>query len=124
MDGVPRSNRPRRDGRPVGRGGPGSGRGQGGPGRADDDEDGGLRAVGGGRIELHRGERYVVRPVSGAAATKAYRCPGCDQEIPAGRPHVVAWPLDGAGGDEAASDRRHWHTPCWNARHTRLPHRR
>jgi hypothetical protein len=35
-------------------------------------------------------------------------------------PHLVAWPADteqaawhGGGG---LDDRRHWHTPCWNAR--------
>ena len=28
----------------------------------------------------------------GAAATKAYRCPGCNQLIPPATPHVVAWP--------------------------------
>lgn len=60
----------------------------------------------------------VVRPVSGAAATKSYRCPGCDQQIPPGTPHVVAWP-DGAFGGPA--DRRHWHSPCWSARGRRQP---
>lgn len=56
--------------------------------------------------------------VSGANATKAYRCPGCDQEIPAGMPHLVAWPASGLGG---AEDRRHWHRPCWEARLRRVP---
>jgi hypothetical protein len=81
-----------------------------------------------------------VRSISGTAATKAYRCPGCDQEIPAGTPHVVAWPAgDGAErsstlaadepegtGSHAAErswdagggspERRHWHTRCWQRR--------
>ncbi len=37
---------------------------------------------------------WVVRSVMGAAASglKTYRCPGCDQEISPGTPHVVAWP--------------------------------
>ncbi|MFI0479323.1 ATP/GTP-binding protein [Actinomadura sp. 9N215] len=60
---------------------------------------------------------WVVRAVSGAGAVKAYRCPGCDQEIPPGIGHVVAWPADDQGGD----DRRHWHRPCWQARTRRSP---
>jgi hypothetical protein len=56
---------------------------------------------------------WVVRPVAASAATKVYRCPGCDQEIRPAVPHVVAWRV----GDEA--DRRHWHTPCWSARDRR-----
>ena len=52
-------------------------------------------------------EHWTARPVSGQAASKVYRCPGCDHEIPAGQPHVVAWT------DEMVDDRRHWHTACW-----------
>jgi len=48
---------------------------------------------------------------------KAYRCPGCDQEIMGGRPHVVAWP----SFDSGAGDRRHWHQACWQSRETRGP---
>ena len=33
---------------------------------------------------------WLVRPVTGAAATKTYRCPGCDQEIRRRRP--TSWP--------------------------------
>lgn len=62
-----------------------------------------------------RGEEWVVRGIGAGAAAKPYRCPGCDQEIPPGMPHVVAWPLlDGV------DDRRHWHRPCWNARERRV----
>ncbi|MFC0037986.1 ATP/GTP-binding protein [Actinomadura rayongensis] len=61
---------------------------------------------------------WNVVPVPGARAVKPYRCPGCDQEIAAGVPHVVAWPADGPGG---ADERRHWHTPCWKARTRRGP---
>ncbi len=71
----------------------------------------------GGAVEPPRtpsGERvedgYVVRSVAGTASARPYRCPGCDQELPAGTPHVVAWP-EGRPGD-----RRHWHTACWSAR--------
>ena len=63
------------------------------------------------------GAQYAVRALTGAGATKAYRCPGCDQEIRPATPHVVAWPL----GDPDAAGRRHWHTPCWNARGRRGP---
>ncbi len=53
---------------------------------------------------------WVVRQVTGSAATRPYRCPGCDQEIRPATLHVVAWP----DGDLDA--RRHWHSPCWRAR--------
>jgi hypothetical protein len=63
---------------------------------------------------------WIVRQVTGAAATKTYRCPGCDQEIRPGVPHVVAWPSDDLR-DAGLADRRHWHTPCWHARTRRAP---
>ena len=62
---------------------------------------------------------WLVRTIPGAAASKTYRCPGCAQEIRPGVAHLVAWPADGRGD---ASDRRHWHTPCWRARARRAPH--
>ena len=46
----------------------------------------------------------TVRSVSGE---KAYRCPGCNQEIRAGLPHLVVVE------DDDVEARRHWHTPCW-----------
>jgi hypothetical protein len=46
----------------------------------------------------------TVRAVSGA---KTYRCPGCQQEVRPGTPHLVVV----EGGD--VEGRRHWHTPCW-----------
>ena len=55
---------------------------------------------------------WVVRGLTGSSSGKTYRCPGCDQEIPAVTPHLVAWPVDGGGPE----DRRHWHRACWNAR--------
>jgi hypothetical protein len=67
------------------------------------------------RTESWQGEEWFVRMVSGAAAAgKRYRCPGCDQEIPSGVPHVVAWPEYGG-----VDDRRHWHKACWNAKDRR-----
>jgi hypothetical protein len=64
------------------------------------------------------GRDWVVRGIAGGAAAKTYRCPGCDQEVPPGVAHVVAWPADGGGGPQ---DRRHWHTGCWRARDRRTP---
>lgn len=58
---------------------------------------------------------WVVRAVTGSAATKPYRCPGCDQEIRPATPHVVAWQAD------QLDDRRHWHRACWRARSRRGP---
>lgn len=81
---------------------------------ADDD---GENRYGLQRTESWQGEAWSVRHVSGgsaASAGKRYRCPGCDQEIPSGMPHVVAWP-EHSGVDE----RRHWHKACWNAKDRR-----
>jgi hypothetical protein len=55
---------------------------------------------------------WVVRHVPGPAAAKVYRCPGCDQEIAVGTPHVVVWPDENPGPQA----RRHWHTACWQRR--------
>jgi len=63
---------------------------------------------------------WTVRTVPGGAATKAYRCPGCDQEIPAGVAHVVVWPTEDTGL-AGVDERRHWHTGCWRARGRRTP---
>jgi hypothetical protein len=56
---------------------------------------------------------WIVRRLTAEAATKVYRCPGCDHEIQPATPHVVAWRV----GEE--DDRRHWHSPCWTARSRR-----
>ena len=66
-------------------------------------------------VEDFDGEDYLVRRITGSASTKPYRCPGCDQLIRTATPHVVAWPAD----DDEAADRRHWHSPCWEARSRR-----
>jgi hypothetical protein len=73
------------------------------------------------RVEVGADGEWQVRQVSGAAATRDYRCPGCDQVVAAGTPHVVAWPAADHGSVE---ERRHWHTPCWTARARRRPGRR
>jgi hypothetical protein len=62
-----------------------------------------------------RADEWEVRPVAGAFARKSYRCPGCDQEIQPGQPHVVAWPTG------LPDERRHWHRVCWEARSRRAP---
>ena len=40
------------------------------------------------RTETFRGQEYVVRRVTGSAATKPYRCPGCHQVIRPATPHT------------------------------------
>lgn len=60
-------------------------------------------------------EEYLVQHISSAA--KTYRCPGCNQLITAGNPHVVAWRSSWIFGQQAALDsRRHWHPHCWKRR--------
>ncbi|GAA2163390.1 ATP/GTP-binding protein [Actinomadura napierensis] len=98
----PRKNRRAVSGKPAQGGGGGGAGGGGWAQRTEDGPDG----------------EWIVRSITGAAAVKAYRCPGCDHEIPPGVPHVVAWPAGDRGG---ADDRRHWHSPCWNARARRGP---
>jgi len=85
---------------------------------ADDDGETGL-AHGFESIEVDaHGDEWHVRRITGSSSTKTYRCPGCDHEIRPATPHVVAWP------SEALDQRRHWHTPCWNARDRRSARRR
>ncbi|NUR88882.1 MAG: ATP/GTP-binding protein [Nonomuraea sp.] len=69
------------------------------------------------KVEEWPDGEWKVRMLRGSG--KPYRCPGCDQEIPAGQPHVVSWP-NWTGGDE---ERRHWHTACWRKRLDRGPGR-
>ncbi|WP_338179797.1 hypothetical protein [Jatrophihabitans sp.] len=85
-------------------------------------DDAPVRPPTGGSLErlTWHGQDYLVRRVAGGAGAKLYRCPGCDQELPSGLPHVVAWPENESGAD----DRRHWHASCWSARDTRRPTRR
>ena len=103
---MPRSNRVRRGGRRR----PNAGEG------AAEELDPGRALAGVERRETHPDGEWFVRPVNGGVSAKSYRCPGCQQEIPPGVSHVVAWPADGMLD---VSDRRHWHTPCWRARSRR-----
>lgn len=50
---------------------------------------------------------YVVHRVPAYRAAKRYVCPGCQNDVPSGQGHVVAWP------DHLPDDRRHWHLHCW-----------
>ena len=60
---------------------------------------------------------WVVRSVPGARAGKAYRCPGCQQVVAPGTPHVVVWPAEPAWSSASGvEERRHWHTGCWARR--------
>jgi hypothetical protein len=68
------------------------------------------------RVQSWADGEWLVRSIPGRASAKTYRCPGCNQEIRPGTPHVVAWPADGRGDE---GDRRHWHTGCWQARDRR-----
>ncbi|NJP68990.1 ATP/GTP-binding protein [Streptomyces spiramenti] len=77
-------------------------------GRGEDPNRYGLEST-----EHWRGESWTVRQVAGSSG-KHYRCPGCDQVIPPGTGHVVAWEQHGT-----VDDRRHWHRACWNARDRR-----
>jgi hypothetical protein len=80
-----------------------------------------LRSAALTRTESEPDGEWVVRSVPGASSVRAYRCPGCDQEILPAVPHVVAWP---AGEWGTVDDRRHWHAACWAARAHRRPGRR
>jgi hypothetical protein len=105
---MPRSNRVRRGGR----------RASGSTDAGAESVDIGRALAGTERRETHADGEWFVRPVNGGVSPKAYRCPGCQQEIAPGVSHVVAWPADGMLD---VTDRRHWHTPCWQARSRRRP---
>lgn len=56
-------------------------------------------------------QRYTVANIR--AGQKEYVCPGCNQIIEVGTPHVVAWLSEPAWGFESVEGRRHWHSNCW-----------
>lgn len=71
-------------------------------------------AHGGARVETRRGADWYVREIPAHRAEKAYRCPSCGTDVPAGQAHVVAWSAENLFGDESAiRDRRHYHAHCW-----------
>lgn len=96
---MPRSNRPRRGGRPT-----------------ESEDDGGLERLlsGWARTESRRGATYTVQPIAASSAVKEYVCPGCGGAVVPGTAHLVVWRQDGVLGDAAdLAARRHWHTHCW-----------
>jgi len=98
---------------------PRKGRGGAVPGRVGEDDPGEREAFPAGpqTVQSWPDGDWVVRLVPGPAAVKEYRCPGCDQEIPVGTAHLVAWPVLTPGLDM----RRHWHRACWQRRLHRRP---
>lgn len=75
-----------------------------------------LLAGGAQRRVRKAGTDYIARDVSAQRATKDYRCPGCQQRIPVGVAHIVAWPdTPPLGADSGLEVRRHWHTHCWTS---------
>lgn len=98
---MPRSNHPR--GR---RSGP-----------ADDELDLARALAGVRRTQQKRDGDWNVQPLSAAAATKQYSCPGCGLAIAVGVAHTVTWRADGIMGEASdLSARRHWHLHCWRSR--------
>ena len=75
------------------------------------------------REDTYRGMRWTVRAVSGASATRSYLCPGCQQDIAPGVPHVVVWPAEGVGRSRgpAALAQRLLAAPRCPAGRQRLP---
>jgi hypothetical protein len=88
--------------------------------QAGQDEDRAGFPIGPERTETWQDGDWVIRLVPGSSTGKSYRCPGCDQEIEAGTPHLVAWPALTPGLEE----RRHWHRACWQRRLHRWPGQR
>ncbi|WP_375426695.1 hypothetical protein [uncultured Friedmanniella sp.] len=89
------------------------------PGRRPSKHSRPARPLGSGHASAttKRDGRWVVRSVPGASAVKSYRCPGCDQVVPAGTPHVVVWPAEPSWSSASGlAERRHWHTACWQRR--------
>lgn len=59
------------------------------------------------------GAEFTVRRLRGSA--KSYTCPGCNQQILPGTPHVVAWSNESLfGAARGLEERRHWHRACWD----------
>jgi hypothetical protein len=117
MEGMPRSNRPRRQAA----GGRSAARGKRAAGGAND-AGSGLERARFGIDELQEAPdgAWHVRRISPTNAAKTYTCPGCRHQIAPGVEHVVAWRADAwFGEDRAAAERRHWHAHCWRTRNHR-----
>lgn len=61
--------------------------------------------------------RWLVQTLAAGRSVKSYLCPGCQQAVPTGTPHVVVWPVQPSiGSSSPVDERRHWHQSCWNRR--------
>lgn len=67
---------------------------------------------------MFAGVMWSVREVRGNDSGRTFRCPGCQQQLPAATPHTVVWPSETM---HTVENRRHWHTRCWAARDRRRP---
>jgi hypothetical protein len=67
------------------------------------------------RLERKEDGEWMVQSMPADSATKSYTCPGCNQTVGPGTPHLVTWPREASIGQVVAVDeRRHWHSGCWN----------
>ncbi len=67
---------------------------------------------GGARTEVKRNVQYQVRRT--LSGRSVYKCPGCNNSIPAGATSVTVIELNHfLGQNVALDDRRHWHNACW-----------
>ncbi|WP_431711720.1 hypothetical protein [Glutamicibacter uratoxydans] len=109
---MPRSNRPRRNGRSR------SNAPRQTSGEPRYEEDWVERArYGVVRLQDAPDGQWHVRKIGAMGAGKTYTCPGCHGVIAVGLAHIVAWRADHWSGDDAsAAARRHWHERCWSTR--------
>ncbi|MCY0905355.1 ATP/GTP-binding protein [Arthrobacter sp. H14-L1] len=108
---MPRSNHPRRanGGRPGQKTAAGSG--------AAEELDLERARSGFPRRESAPDGEWMVRPITARNAAKIYTCPGCHRPVQPGIAHLVVWQEDSLFGAAAGlTDRRHWHTNCWQSR--------
>ncbi|QIK73333.1 hypothetical protein G7070_15015 [Propioniciclava coleopterorum] len=69
------------------------------------------------RSEAKRDGTWLIQSMPAGRSVKDYLCPGCHQSIPAGAPHLVAWPsVAPIGASSGVDHRRHWHSACWARR--------
>lgn len=112
MEGMPRSNRPRR--RPAV---PKAERAAADAREELDDFNPERVLAGFARLESAPDGDWRVRQVTTRNAAKEYTCPGCSRTIQPGVAHLVVWADDHLFGEQAGiAERRHWHTHCWRTR--------
>lgn len=99
---MPRSNRPRRSGRPRKNAG----------GLPHSLREPAVQEV------RYAGQVWGVRQVRPNDSGRTYRCPGCQGTVGADVAHTVVWPL---ATMQTVENRRHWHGVCWSARERRRP---